>query len=281
MSDLPTLGIGIGYRSEISALIDDCDVGPDWLEIVTESFIRPAPDRLDKLLYLKGRYSLVPHGLEMSVGSPEDLDASYLDAVSELAATVDAPWFSDHLCFTRAAGVALGTLMPVPRTREAAKRAAGKAQQAQDRVGRPFLVENITYYLEVPGGLSEQDFMTEFLENCDCGLLLDVTNLYINSVNHGYDALEYIDALPAGRITQLHLAGVEWRDGVALDTHSTAIPVEVWELFSAVLAKEIPKGILIERDGNFPASLAPLIEEIDHAREILRGQLKRHNDGTR
>jgi len=234
----------VAYRSQPRPSLLDGVLVADWLEIIAEHHLdAPAEDR-ERLEELRRDYPLVPHGLEMSIGSPDGLSGRYLEAVAGLVSDLAAPWFSDHLCFTRSGGVALGTLVPLPRTREAAGAVARNAERAVAVVGVPLLLENITYHLDMGGELTEAQFLCEILEHGDCGLLLDVTNLHVNSVNHRYDPIEFLNTIPLERVGQVHLAGGEWRDGVLRDSHSAPVHEEVWTLLEHVLSRTEPAGIL-------------------------------------
>jgi uncharacterized protein (UPF0276 family) len=212
----------------------------------------------------------------MSIGTAGDLDPAYVDSLAELVSLVGAPWFSDHLCFTRAGGIGLGQLTPLPRTRTIAAEIGTKARWLQRRIGVPFLLENISYYIDVTGQLSEADFIAEIMEHADCGLLLDLTNVHVNAVNHGFDEIDFLDAVPLERVVQIHLAGGEPAAGVYLDTHSSPVPGQVFELLRHVVSRTpTVKGVLIERDSNYPDDFEELLRDLAVAREIVDGALRR------
>lgn len=271
---LPQLGVGVGLRPQIESHVREHASAVDWLEIITEDFLF-TPHRQDDLAELRALFPLVPHGIELSIGSGEEPDPAYVDALAGLVEAVDAPWFSDHLCFTRAGGIALGALAPLLRTREVAETVARKAQQLQDRVGVPFLLENISTYIDIPAELSETEFLTHLLEHCDCGLLLDLTNVFNNSVNHGFDPLDFLDAVPLERVVQLHLAGGTWAGEILQDNHSADVHDEVWDLLRHVLAAKAPvKGILVERDGKLPDDFPAVLADVELARTVSRSTLQ-------
>ncbi|MER7735568.1 DUF692 domain-containing protein [Streptomyces erythrochromogenes] len=270
---LPYLGSGIGYRTEIKDAIGSPGSRVDWLEVITEHYLFAPPDVRDVLHRLRRRFRVVPHGLELSIGAPREPSPRYVDALARLVDEIDAPWFSDHLCFTRAAGVALSTLTPLPRTREIAREVGRRAQRVQAAVGRPLILENVTYYINLESPLSEAQFIAEVMEHCECGLLLDLTNLDINARNHGYSAMEFLDTIPVERVVQVHLAGGTGGedDRMDLDTHSEPVPPAVWDLLTELVARAPVRATLLERDQNFPDDFAELQEELDHARRILDG----------
>lgn len=270
MSELRELGSGLGYRAELADMIDRHADRIDWLEVITEHFLFAPADRRERLHALAARFPIVPHGVELSIGSDGDVDGDYLEALAALVAEIDAPWFSDHLCFTRTDQVALGVLAPLPRTRETAHWLGRKAQRVQDAVGAPFLLENITYYVDLATPLSEAQFITEVMESCECHLLLDLTNLDINARNHDFDPLEFLDTIPVERVTQVHLAGGE--DGEpSLDTHGEPVPPRVWDLLAELVSRTTVQATLVERDRNFPDDPYELLVEVDRARTLLRG----------
>ncbi|WP_378740068.1 DUF692 family multinuclear iron-containing protein [Nocardia brasiliensis] len=268
LGSLPALGVGLGYRRELDAAIMANQESIDCLEIITENFLEtPVGGPLE---LLRDRFPLTPHGVEMSIGTEGPLDTGYLDDLADLVARVDAPWCSDHLSFTRAGGVSIGQLTPLLRTREMAEEIAGKARQVQERVGTPFLLENITYHLDFPAELSEAEFITRVVETAGCGLLLDLTNVFINSVNHRYDPVEFLNSIPLERVVQLHLAGGYWSDGTLLDSHSAPVPGEVWELLD-YLAGRAPavRCVILERDQEFPDDFDELTADLRRARAAI------------
>ncbi|MFE4258055.1 DUF692 family multinuclear iron-containing protein [Streptomyces sp. NPDC056883] len=283
VSGLPYLGSGIGYRTEIKDAIGSPASRVDWLEVITEHYLFAPPDVRDVLHRLRRRFRIVPHGLELSIGAPREPSPRYLDALAQLVDELDAPWFSDHLCFTRAAGVALGTLTPLPRTRDIAREVGRRAQRVQAAVGRPLILENVTYYINLDSPLSEAQFIAEVMENCECGLLLDLTNLDINARNHGYSATEFLDTIPVERVVQVHLAGgtAGEDERMDLDTHSEPVPPAVWDLLTELVERAPVRATLLERDQNFPDDFGQLQAELDHARHILDGARATRPTGVR
>lgn len=269
----PSLGVGLGHRPQLHDLTVAHRDEVDWLEIITDRYLH-APAALEQLRGLRDEFTLVPHGLEMSVGSDEPLDEEYLNAVRTVADAVDAPWVSDHLCFTRDGGVDLGSLTPVHRTKERARQIAGKAQQVQDTLGRPFLLENIAYYLDLPGDCGEAEFFCEVLEHCSCGILLDLNNAAVNARNHGFAVEDFLDALPLSRVRQVHIAGcvpVGDAEKLQIDSHDDRVSDEVFDLLALLLRKGAPvRGILLERDDGFPEDFQEIVHDLRRAREIQR-----------
>jgi hypothetical protein len=279
-ASLPYVGVGVGYRPEMHELYAQHGAHIDWLELIADRFLEP--ESLERIGALARDFRLIPHGLEMSVGTDAALDEQYLEDVAHLVRALDAPHYSDHLCMTKAVGPAgvleLGTLVPLPFTETMARRCAAKARHIQDRLGVPFLLENITYPFALPGDMSEADFIRMTLEEADCGLLLDLTNVFINSQNHGYDPLAFLDALPLERAVQVHLAGgVRAPDGEWHDSHSHSVSQhpQVWELLEFVVQRAPLRGVLLERDQNFPADLSEIVDDLARARAVLRPHVAR------
>jgi uncharacterized protein (UPF0276 family) len=263
------LGAGLGYRPAIHGEILAARGRIQWLELITEDFLPLTPARRELLAELTGTFRCVPHGTELSIGSAEPVDVRYLDQVTGVVDAVSAPWFSDHLCFTTAGGFRLAHLTPIQWTREMAALVAAKARQIQAAVGRPFLLENITYGFILPGELSEAEFIESVLDQSGCYLLLDVTNVYTNATNFGFDPMEFLRRIPLDRVMQLHVAGGQWEDGVLMDSHDAPVPEEVWPLVEFAAAHAPVRGILIERDTNFPENIGDLFTEVDRAASLF------------
>ncbi|MGJ6965738.1 DUF692 domain-containing protein [Streptosporangium sp. G11] len=275
LTGLPVLGSGLGHRVELAEAIEAHADRIDWLEVITERYLFAPADECERLRELARRFPIVPHGVELSIGSEREPNAAYVRALAELVADIDAPWFSDHLCFTRTDRVDVGLLVPLPRTREVARRLGRRARRVQEAVGRPFLLENITYYVDMATPLTEAQFITEVMEHCECGLLLDLANLDINARNHGFDPLEFLDTIPVERVVQVHLAGGVDGDGdqMSLDSHGAAIPARVWDLLAELVSRTRVNATLVERDQNFPDDFGDLLAEVDRARTVLRSRV--------
>lgn len=260
-------GVGIGLRRAFHDELLATERRVDWLEVIPENFMglgrRPSLV-LDRCLE---RWPVVPHGVALSIGGPETNDA-YVDALTRLLERVDAPFFSDHLCYASIRGLQTFDLLPLPFCREAVAHAARRAADIQRRCGRPFLLENVTFYAVMPGStMEEPDFVRAVLEEADVGLLLDVNNLYVNAQNHGTDPWEALDRLPLNRVRQAHLAGHVREAGLLLDTHSRPVVDEVWALYREVIRRAGPVPTLIEWDQAIPG-LDAVLDEADRAREI-------------
>jgi uncharacterized protein (UPF0276 family) len=269
-SDLPTLGVGIGYREPYRADLFLNRLRVDFLEIVADHYLDAGREKARELELLAGHFTLIPHGLDLSLGSVEGLDCAYLGKLAALVRRLDPPWWSEHVAFTRAGGVEIGHLTPLPYTREALDVLCRNVAQARAAIEAPLVLENVAYLQAVPGSeMSEADFLAEVVERTDCGLLLDVTNLHANAVNHGYDALAYLARLPLERVVQLHFVGGHWERDVLIDSHSRPTPPDVWALVDAMLARAPVRGAVLERDENLPP-FAELVDELEQARAMGR-----------
>ena len=261
-------GFGLGLRT---AHYQDFLTSPqrvDWLEIITDNFLVEGGKPLVVLETLRRDYPIAMHGVAMSIGSASGLDLGYLARVKELARRVQPMWVSDHLCWTGAGGNVMHDLYPMPYTEESARLLIAQIRQAQDVLERRLVIENVSSYVRFSSSSeTEWAFLAHVIEEADCELLLDVNNVYVSSINHGFSAQAYLAALPAARVRQIHLAGHSMAGDHIIDTHDHPVSPEVWALY-AVACRRFPQvATMIERDDNFPP-LAELIAELDQAREI-------------
>ncbi|WP_242589541.1 DUF692 domain-containing protein [Corallococcus macrosporus] len=271
LDDVPVLGVGIGYRPELRDQQLQFMDRIDWFELIADRYVRSVPESFERALPMLDTHPLVPHALEMSIGTAGPLDVGYCEEVGELTRLVRAPFTSDHLCLTQAGGMELGQLTPLPFTEAGVRRCAAKTRQVQEIIGLPFLLENITYPFAFRSPMGEAEFITRVVTDADCGLLLDLANLFINSQNHRYDPYAFLDALPLERVIQVHLAGGERRAGQWIDSHSQRVDAhpEVWSLLEYLVQRTQVRAILIERDQNFPEEFQEMLQDIQRAQEIL------------
>ncbi|MEW6729841.1 MAG: DUF692 domain-containing protein [Acidobacteriota bacterium] len=270
LADLPVLGVGIGFREPFRGELFLQRPQVDFLEIIADHYMDAPPEKEQELELLARHFTLIPHALNLSLGSAEGVDTVYLEKLAKLVKKIRPPWWSDHICFTRAGGVEIGHLAPLPFTHEAVEVFSRNVAQVRRYIDTPLILENITYLLTLPGAeMNEAQFLAEVVAHTGCGLLLDITNLHINSVNHGYNIDEFLTCLPIDAVVQLHFVGGHWHDGQLIDSHSQPTPAEVWALMQQVLACMPVKGVVLERDDNLPP-FAELLTELEQARDIGR-----------
>jgi uncharacterized protein len=268
MLTYPALGFGLGLRVDHYEAILADRPAVDWLEVLTENYLVHGGKPLHYLMRMRERYPLAMHGVSMSIGSTEPLDRDYLGQVKALAQRVQPAWISDHLCWTGVAGRNTHDLLPLPYTEEALAHVAERVRTVQDILGRRILLENVSSYVAFRDSqLTEWGFLAEVAARADCLILLDVNNIYVSSVNHEFDALEYLNAIPAERVQQIHLAGHENHGDYLVDTHDHPVPDPVWELYAAAVRRFGAVSTMIERDDHIPP-LAELCAELTQARAL-------------
>ena len=256
----PGPGFGVGLRRPHFEEIFDNHEGIDFLEVVSENFMEFGGWPQKVLQRAREMFPIVPHGVNMSIGGIDPLNETYLERLKKLIGQLRPPWFSDHLCYSSAFGVSYHDLIPLPFTEEAVDHLVERIKKVQGMMGIPFLLENISYYAVMPSEMTEAEFTIEVITRADCGLLLDVNNVYVNARNHGYDAREFIDAMPAERVLQYHIAGHDASGPFLLDTHGEHIRKEVFDLYAYTLNRVGPVWTLLEWDNNIP-TLEILLEE--------------------
>lgn len=275
-SHLPRLGVGLGYRDVYQSDVFRNQSSIDFLELVADHFFDPTPVRQRQKEILQSHFPLIPHGLALSLGSADGLDEAYLALFAKLVTELDPPWWSEHIAFTRAGGIDIGHLTSLPKTSETLETLRRNIAKARSIIAKPLILENITETIRYPGQqLEDSEFLNALLEENDCGLLLDVTNLYANSVNYRFDPLQVLWRLPRDRIIQLHFVGGHWENGLFVDSHSSQASEEIWDLLKEVLKYAPVKGIILERDENFPP-IEELLNELNRARECFHSSQLLH-----
>jgi uncharacterized protein (UPF0276 family) len=265
-------GFGLGLRpSHYEAILGERHA-IDWLEIITENYLVPGGKPLDYLERIRSRFPVVMHGVSLSIGSTDPLDREYLAGVRELARRIEPAWISDHLCWTGVEGRNVHDLLPLPYTEEALACVVARVGEVQDLLGRQILLENVSSYLTYRcSEMTEWEFLGEVARRADCAILLDINNIHVSAVNHGFEASRYLHAVPKERVRQFHLAGHSDMGDHLIDTHDHPIAPPVWKLYREALAHFGPVPTMIERDDNIPP-LAELVAELDMARAIAAGQ---------
>jgi uncharacterized protein len=264
----PSLGFGLGLRVDHYEAILADRPRVDWLEVLTENYLVPGGKPLNYLMRFRERFPLVMHGVSLSIGSSAPLDHEYLRQVKALAARVEPEWISDHLCWTGVAGRNTHDLLPLPYTEEALAHVVARVRTVQQVLERRILLENVSSYVSFRDSpLSEWQFLAEIAARADCLILLDVNNIYVSAVNHEFDPLEYLHAIPPERVQQIHLAGHENHGDYLVDTHDHPVPDPVWQLYASAIRRCGAVSTMIERDDRIPP-LAELCAELDQARAL-------------
>jgi uncharacterized protein (UPF0276 family) len=269
----PNLGLGVGLRTVHFPYILTNHPPVDWFEIISENFMDSGGRPRHILEQIAERYTVVMHGVSLSIGSTDPLNFDYLTKLKRLAGEVKARWVSDHLCWTGVAGRNTHDLLPIPLNEETLKHVAGRVREVQDLLERPLVLENPSTYVGfVDSTMTEWEFLSRLAEETDCGLLLDVNNVYVSSVNHDFDPAEYIRNVPHQRVVQFHLAGHTHCGTHVIDTHDGEVIDPVWELYR--LAHELTGGAatLLEWDARIPAF--PVVHaEVLKARDYMAARL--------
>ncbi len=264
----PSLGFGLGLRPTYYSDIFEGDPAVDWFEIISENYMIPGGRPLAMLERIREKYPVAMHGVSMSLASADELDFDYLRDLKALAARIEPAWISDHLAWTGVDGANLHDLLPVPFTWETLRHLTERIARVQDFLGRRILIENASTYVSVKGSqMAENEFLTEVVQRADCLLLLDVNNVYVSGFNHGFDPVQFIDALPIDRVAQLHLAGHSDHVTHKIDTHDQPVCEDVWELYAHARRRFGDVSTMVERDDNFPP-FGELMQEVERMREI-------------
>jgi uncharacterized protein len=262
-ADFHPLGFGVGLRRPHYARVlerrapddasshDLCSV--DWFEVISENFMVEGGRPLEVLDGVRASYPVVMHGVSLSIGSSDPLNRSYLDALGALVRRVEPAWVSDHLCWTGVGGRNLHDLLPLPYTEEAVHHVARRIREVQDILERTILIENVSSYMAFRASrLAEWEFLRAVAEEADCAILLDINNVFVSAFNHRFDPLRYIDAIPADRVVQFHLAGHSDHGNYLLDTHDHPIRPEVWGLYEHAVGRFGRVATLVEWDDSIP-----------------------------
>jgi uncharacterized protein (UPF0276 family) len=267
-------GAGLGLRRALLGPLLSMDEGEvDFMEAAPENWIGVGGRFGKQLRILAERFPLVLHGLSLDIGGPDPLDRELVNAVQELIKELDVPLYTEHLTYCAAEGH-LYDLLPIPFTEEAVHHVAGRVRQVQDMLGQTIALENASYYLQSHTDLSEAQFINAVLQESDCDLLLDVNNIYVNAINHRYDPVTFLDALPLDRVRYIHVAGhYDEADDLKVDSHGANVIDPVWALLTHAYQRLGPVPTLLERDFNLPP-LPVLLEEVAQIRTLQQDGLR-------
>ena len=267
-------GVGIGLRGPH---VEELAAWPEhpvpFFEVAPENVLGQGGRRMRQTWQVLDRDPLITHGLSQSIAGFDPFDPVYLKDLGGLLEKVHAPFHSEHLCFTTVGGANTHELLPMPFTRASARHAAERVKRLQGELPVPLIIENITYYAELgEAEMGDGDYLAEVLEAADCGLLLDVNNVYVNSLNWGFDPVRWLERIPLGRVRQMHIAGHERYAGAVVDTHGAPVEDPVAELMAWVLQRTGPLPVLLERDHEIPG-LEVLLAERERLQAVYDAAL--------
>ena len=273
----PDLGVGIGLRTVHYPHVLEKKPEIDFFEVLSENYMDTGGRPLWTLDQVAERYPIVMHGVSMSIGSVDPLNFEHLAKLKKLAARTRAHWVSDHLCWTGVAGRNTHDLLPMPLSEEALRHVVARVKTVSDFLERPLILENASTYAEFTSStMPEWEFFTRLMEEADCGMLLDVNNVYVSSYNHGFDPVAYLDAVPPERVVQYHLAGHTNKGTHIIDTHNDYVIDEVWKLYDHSVRRTGDVATLLEWDADIPAF------EVVHAEALKARAYRREKaQGTR
>jgi hypothetical protein len=265
---VPYLGHGVGLRPPHFPRLWDGTAIVDWFEAIAENFMVDGGRPLAALARARARAPVALHGVSISIASTDPLDDAYLRRLRALAAHLEPVWLSDHLCWSGVEGHYAHDLLPLPFTEESLRHVIGRVVAVQERLGRQILLENVSSYLVFTHStLTEWEFLAAVAEEADCGILLDVNNVYVSAMNHGFVAETYLAGLPGDRIGQIHLAGHTDMGAYLFDTHDGPVIDPVWDLYRTALRRFGRISTLVEWDDHVP-ELDVVCAEADRARAI-------------
>jgi len=247
-------GVGIGLRVPHYDHILSKKPVVDWFEIISENYMVGGGNALKVLDQILDQYRVVQHGVSMYFGSAQPLNRDHLKRLKELTRRTKTPWLSDHLCWGSVDGRYTHDLLPLPYTFEAVRTTAARIREVQDFLEIPIAVENVSSYAEFhESEMTEWEFLNEVVHTADCGILLDVNNIYVSSQNHGFDPMEYVNAVDPERVAQIHIAGHSKFEKYTLDTHDHPVLDPVWTMYARAIERTGPTATLLEWDDNIPS----------------------------
>ncbi|HJQ84946.1 MAG TPA: DUF692 domain-containing protein [Candidatus Binatia bacterium] len=280
MTDFPHLGHGIGLRTRHFPRVLDGTARADWFEAISENFMIRGGRPLAVLERVRAEAPLVLHGVSLSLGSTDPLNEPYLTELRALADRFEPAWISDHLCWSSHGGHYAHDLLPLPYTEEALAHVVARVERVQERLRRRILVENVSSYVAFTHStMPEWEFLTAVAERADCGILLDVNNVYVSATNHGFAPETYVDAVPPARVGQIHLAGHSDHGTHLLDSHDALVVPAVWALYRRAVVRCGPVSTLVEWDDRIP-ELEEVLAEAERARAAEAEALAVRTDPT-
>ncbi|GAA0874272.1 DUF692 domain-containing protein [Wandonia haliotis] len=277
MMNCPLSGVGLGFRRDIADLLLNWgdENKPRFVELAPENWMSLGGASKVLLEKVAAQYPITTHGLSLSIGSPDEIDFGFLAQVKDFLDRFQIEHYTEHLSFSQCNNVHLYDLLPVAFTNNAVEHVAAKVARVQDFMKRELILENISYYTNVPSEMSELEFITKIAEKCGCGLLLDVNNVYVNAFNHSYDPYAFLNSFPLDKVKYIHMAGhTKVSEDLIIDTHGEEIIQPVYDLLKFVLPKLSRVPILLERDFNFPENPEDLKRELRQLNRIENEVIK-------
>lgn len=273
---VPDFGVGAGLRIPHYRDVLDNQAEAGFFEVISENFFGAGGKPLYHLDQFCERYNIILHGVGLSIGGPEEPSTHYLSQLKALVKRVKPAWVSDHFCYCGAGGAHMHDLLPLPYTQEAANRVARRAKMLQDYLEVPFGLENTSSYLTYKQStMSEWEFVSEVVEQADCGLMFDVNNVYVSAYNHGFSSLEFIRSIPHERILQIHMAGHSNMGRYIIDTHDGPVIDPVLDLYRETIRLSGPVSTLLEWDDTIPA-FDELMMEVKRIAQVRSQGLAEH-----
>lgn len=268
-------GSGLGYRKQLFQDFFGLKDIVDSVEVISEHFLKESYLNEENLEQIINTYNIILHGLNLSIASPI-IDMVYLMNIKKLVLKTKVPYYTDHLSITRNAGYSYGHLSPILYNNLSLQTCIDNVNQVQDILGVPLALENITYGFNMAeNGYSHGDFFSKLVDKTGCGILLDVTNAFINSYNHNIDGKKYLDSLPLKNVIHIHISGGNLNNkGQYIDSHSYKVPEEVWTLLDYVLPKTSVKNVILERDGQYDMPLDAILQDVTKCKSLLKKHQK-------
>lgn len=264
LAKLPRLGVGVGYRGCHREQILQNQPDIDFVEILADDYLFASPEKREELAHLTEHFTIIPHALNLSLGSVEGVNDGYLQQISGLLRDLRPPWWSEHIGYTHAGGVEIGKPAPLPFTREAVEVVARNMITVRRKIAAPLILENVDYEFDLPGAeMSEDEFIREVLGWGGCGMQLDVESLYHHTVDRGRDPFQVVAELPLDRVVQVHMNETPGRSSNA----DADVARDTWKLLDAIIAQAPIRGIVIEQHEKF-SSVEGLLDRVARAREI-------------
>lgn len=268
--DIPFLGVGLSFRAPFIQDVFKYQDKIGFLEIIADHYVDATREKTEELKLLCKHFTVIPHAINLSLGSTDGIDKNYLEKLASLVQRINPPYWSEHIAFSRSGGIEIGHLSPLPFSNRSIDTIAANVEQVKKLIKPPLILENISYLVDLPGHkMKETEFLKSVLDSTDAGLLLDITNLCYNSNNHNYDPEDFLNQIPLEKVVQLHFTGGIIQDGKFIDNHSKKTPEEVWSLMRKLLKRKMPKGLILERDDSNP-DFDEILAEIDKAKSVIR-----------